>query len=326
MEMPMPPHCCKIRAMGRLAIVLLAAIIVTGCNGISYSGISGEFDSLGVALDISVSGDYAYIADVENGLVILDISYPSNPYLATAEPTHGSARSVLATGNYVFAGTDAGIDIYDVRDPYHPYFMTLYTSEGVVNAIEVYDNMAIVSTSTGIEVLDLQDYQSIHTIARFTIASRHTHTVNDTIYIANDDIRRIDITTIDSPVFLDRIYTDGYAMDVIVSGNYIYVADGYRGIKIYDKSNPDSLVLLSRLDTPGEARDIKLVSTVERRFLVVADLDGGLRVIDVTDPASPLEVEQVDIPGNAYSVDYSDGYAYVCAGTEGLKIIRLNLE
>jgi len=104
------------------------------------------------------------------------------------------------------------------------------------------------------------------------------------------------------------------------------VADGYKGIKIYDKSNPDSLVLLSRLDTQGEARDIELVNTIDRRFLVVADLDGGLRVIDVTNPASPVEVDQVDIPGNAYAVDYSDGYAYVCAGTGGLKIIRLNLE
>ncbi len=312
--------------MGRLVIAVIAAISISGCNGLSYSGISGEFDSLGVALDISVSGDYAYIADVENGLVILDISYPSNPYLATAEPTHGSARAILATGNYAFVGTDAGIDIYDVRDPYHPYFMSLYTSEGPVNSMEIYDNMAIVSTSTGIELLDLQDYQSIHTIARFTIASRHTHTVNDTIYVANGDIRRIDITTVDSPIFLDDIYTDGYAMDVIVSGNYIYVADGYRGIKIFDRTNPDSIVLLSRLDTQGEARDIELVNTVERRFLIVADLDGGLRVIDVTNPASPVEVEQVDIPGNAHSVDYSDGYAYVSAGTEGLKIIRLNLE
>ncbi len=296
-----------------------------GCNG-SFSGISGEFDSLGVALDISVSGNYAYIADVENGLVILDVSYPSSPYLATTEPTHGSARTVMATGNYVLAGTDAGIDIYDVTDPYHPYYMTFYSSEGVVNSIEIYNNMAIVSTSTGVEVLDLRDYQSIHMIARFTIASRHTHTVNDTIYIASDDIRRIDITTIDSPIFLDRIYTDGYAMDVIVSGNYIYVADGYKGIKIFDRSNPDSIILLSRLDTQGEARDIELVNTIDRRFLVVADLDGGLRVIDVTNPASPVEVDQVDIPGNAHAVDYSDGYAYVCAGTGGLKIIRLNLE
>ncbi len=300
-------------------------MLLSACNG-SFSGISGEYDSLGVALDVDVSSDFAYIADVENGLVILDVIYPLNPNLAAAEPTHGSARTVKATGNYVLVGTDAGIDIYDVRDPYNPYFMTFYASEGVVNAIEIYNNMAIVSTSTGIEILSLQDYQSIHTIARFTIPSRRTYTSSDTIYIASDDIRRIDITSIDSPIFLDRIYTDGYAMDVIVNGNYIYVADGYRGIKIYEKINPDSLVLLSSMDTQGEARDIELVSTLDRRFLVVADLDGGLRVIDITDPASPVEVEQVDIPGNAYAVDYSNGYAYVCAGTRGLRIIRLNLE
>ena len=69
-----------------------------------------------------------------------------------------------------------------------------------------------------------------------------------------------------------------------------------------------------------------MVNTSDRRYLLIADLDGGLRVIDITNPEDPVEIEQFDIPGNAHAVDYDQGYAYVAAGMEGIRIVRLSID
>jgi len=39
------------------------------------------------SIDVHVKDDYAYVADEENGLVVVDISNPENPTL-TADMTH----------------------------------------------------------------------------------------------------------------------------------------------------------------------------------------------------------------------------------------------
>lgn len=309
-------------------ILLAASFIAIFLNGCDNTGgrITAGYDSLGIALDLKASDDYLYIADVEAGFVVLDIIYRNDPRMAASEPTHGIARTVAIKGNYALVGTDGGIDIFDIRDPYHPYFVSFYDIGSPVNSIEIYGRYAVVSTSSTVSLLDISDPQSIYLLAEFTYSSRATHTLNDTIYIANDDIKRVDITSIDSPIILEKIRTDGYAMDVYRWGDYLFVADGYRGLKVFDMSVPDSIHLLSRLDTQGEARDIEFVATSSHRYILLADLDGGLRVIDVTDPSSPVEIEQFDIPGNAYAVDYEQGYAYVAAGSEGIRIVRLSLD
>ncbi|HDG62606.1 MAG TPA: hypothetical protein ENG15_06360, partial [Thermotoga sp.] len=43
---------------------------------------AGHIDTDGWAHGVYVSGDYAYVADWLNGLVIVDVSDPNNPKLA----------------------------------------------------------------------------------------------------------------------------------------------------------------------------------------------------------------------------------------------------
>jgi len=52
--------------------------------------------------DITVSGNYAYVADRSNGLVIVDISNPTAPTLADSYVTAGYATGVAVAGNYAY--------------------------------------------------------------------------------------------------------------------------------------------------------------------------------------------------------------------------------
>jgi hypothetical protein len=58
-------------------VVLFFILITAGVC--SAAVLEGNYDTDGFSLDVAVSGNYAYIADYDNSLVIVDISDPSSP-------------------------------------------------------------------------------------------------------------------------------------------------------------------------------------------------------------------------------------------------------
>jgi len=41
--------------------------------------LKGNYDTSGIAFDVEIVGDYAYVADYDSGLQIIDISNPAAP-------------------------------------------------------------------------------------------------------------------------------------------------------------------------------------------------------------------------------------------------------
>ncbi len=79
----------------------------------------GSYDTPGGSTDLDLAGDIAFVADTDAGLVIIDITDPSNPALPGAVAA-GSARRLDVEGDYVYvAGCDA-LYVIDVRDPLNP--------------------------------------------------------------------------------------------------------------------------------------------------------------------------------------------------------------
>ncbi|MEO0112951.1 MAG: hypothetical protein ABIK80_03215, partial [candidate division WOR-3 bacterium] len=59
------------------------------------------------------SGSYAYVADEDSGLRIIDISDPQNPQEVGYYDTPGEARGVYVSGSYVYiADCSVGLQIY----------------------------------------------------------------------------------------------------------------------------------------------------------------------------------------------------------------------
>ena len=66
-----------------------------------------------------VSGNYAYIADFENGLQFVNIKDSAEPFLAGTYETTGDAHAVYFLGKFAFIGDGrAGMRIYssDIKD------------------------------------------------------------------------------------------------------------------------------------------------------------------------------------------------------------------
>ncbi len=99
----------------------------------------------------------------------------------------------------------------------------------------------------------------------------------------------------------------GGPWQLAVHGDYMYVADGHLGIKIFEISDPESLVLVAVYDTPGSACDVK----VHGDILYVTDIGSGVLVLDISNPQFPVYSNNVYTSDSPYHIEILGDNAFV---------------
>jgi len=130
----------------------------------------------------------------------------------------------------------------------------------------------------------------------------------------------IDISDPTSPVSEGSYSGVTYAYDVVVTGDYAYVADYYAGLVVVDISDPTAPVPAGELEVPFAAYGV----AVDGEYAYVADETYGLRVIDVCDSLSPTLAADCPVPAEASGVAVSGDYAYVAVTHAGLQVIDIS--
>ena len=73
--------------------------------------------------------------------------------------------------------------------------------------------------------------------------------------------------------------------------DYLYVAAGMSGLRVYDITMPDAIAEMGALGLGGSARDVDVTSQMNPPgtddYALVANDLAGVQVIDVTDPLNP---------------------------------------
>ncbi len=100
-------------------------------------------------------------------------------------------------------------------------------------------------------------------------------------------------------------------------GNYLYVADWFSGLHIYDVSLPHNPRLAGSFHTTGSPKGV----WVEDEVAYVADDDQGLQVVDVSDPTRPRLITHLPLPGLAYTMKKVGGILYLASHRGGLHIL-----
>jgi hypothetical protein len=89
--------------------------------------ILSQTDTPGQALAVAIHGDYAYIADRECGLQVIDISDKSNPALladANYDIGYGYAQEIDVSENYLaIAWGGSGVFLFDISNPAKPLYL-----------------------------------------------------------------------------------------------------------------------------------------------------------------------------------------------------------
>ncbi|MFN6032903.1 MAG: DUF4347 domain-containing protein, partial [Dolichospermum sp.] len=199
----------------------IVADTLNSYQGVFAPTLVGNYNTSDWARGVQVVGNYAYVADSDSGLQIIDISNPSTPTLKGNYNTSGAAFGVQVVSNYAYvADVYSGLQIIDISNPTTPTLKGNYDTSGWAYGVQVVGNYAYVA-----------DYFS--------------------------GLQIIDISNPTTPTLKGNYDTSGYAQGVQVVGNYAYVADDGSGLQIIDISNPSTPTLKGNYNTSGNARGVQ---------------------------------------------------------------------
>ncbi|MBW2990560.1 hypothetical protein KY348_02530 [Candidatus Woesearchaeota archaeon] len=287
--------------------------------------LAGNYDTVGHAVGVYVSGEYAYVADRAPGLQIIDISNPSSPSLAGNYNSY-MAWDVYVSGEYAYISDgDLGLQIIDISNPSSPSLAGSYDTPSIAYDIHVSGEYAYVADyNSGLQIIDISNPSSPSLAGSYDTpgSAWGIYVSGEYAYVADYDagLQIIDISNPSSPSLAGSYDTPDHAFDVYVSGEYAYVADRDSGLQIIDISNPSSPSLAGSYDTPDDARGVH----VSGEYAYVVNYGAGLQIIDVSDPSSPTLVGGYDTPDLAWDVYVSGEYAYVADYNSGLQIIEFS--
>lgn len=289
----------------------------------------GFYDALGPARGVATSGDHVYV-DEAYGLHVVDVSMRSKPLVVGV--SRGTCGDPAVARNYAYSACGA-FHVVDISTPSDPVEVGHCDLASGADDVALEGDYAYVVDGDGLRVIDVTTPSSPTQVGSLdmpwdtvgvAVAGGHAYVAAGPVWDGSQwvggGLRVVDVSAPSKPTELGSLETPGRAQDVVVAGEYAYVAGGSEGgLLVVDVSAPDSPVQVGFHDTPGNARSVALAG----RYAYVADSYDGLRVVDVGTPSTPSEVGYFDGPSSALDVAASQGYVFVAASGGGLFILRL---
>lgn len=262
-----------------------AVAVVDISNPVSPARIGGV-DTPDLAVDVAVSGEYAYVADRFSGLKAVDVSDPSVPRIAGSVNTFGWPYGVAVSDGYAYLSSffalgnfsEASLRIVDILNPSAPRLMG-----------------SLSTTGYGRDVAVAGDYAYL---------------------AAFDQVRVVDVSDPAMPVLVGSVRMRGHLNPgnaIALSASHAFVADGDAGLTVLDISDPAAPAIVGHAATPRLAAGIAISG--KYAYLTTSD-DSRLLVFNITDPTAPSMVGMVRFQsGGASQVAVSGHYAYVSTNT-----------
>jgi hypothetical protein len=263
----------------------------------------------GMIYGLAVQGCYVYIAwnywneyngVYSGGVMIFDVSTPSNPVEVGSHPLPGGASGLAISGNYLYALWY--IVVYDEHSSY---------------------------TEGGLQVLDISDPQAIVETGHIDYGNPNDEPTD--IAIGNGYaylITEIFLYTLsmENPAQPQQIREDCCGgKGISIAGDHAYIANSLTFV-ILSLANPAEPVLEGFVGNLSFLKDVK----IQDHYAYVSEAGGydgntwkggGIHVMDVISPTNPVEVSYFAMPNGSYGLDVHDHIAYVSAYNQGLRVL-----
>ncbi|WP_319524035.1 hypothetical protein [uncultured Desulfosarcina sp.] len=203
-------------------------------------GYEGFVETPGQAYGVFVDGDYAYVADGDQGLQIIDVSDKASPAIVGTCGTT-SAQAVFVSGNYAYvADGSSGLRVIDASTKASPAISGSYDTSGTAYGVYVSGRYAYVADGDqGLQIIDVSDKSSPSVVGSYNTdgTARGVFVQNGYAYIA-DGTNGLVVLDVSDPTDPSKISawstgTTAEALGVHVVGEYVYVAEGLGGAAIY---------------------------------------------------------------------------------------------
>ena len=265
----------------------------------------------GSAVDVAVSGQYAFLADSSGGLRILDVSDPAQPSLVGSY--RSNVRRLAANGNIVYLESDT-FQVLDISDPAHPKQIENFSENN--GDLFLTKKFAYRQFGGGLTRLDRQ----IADLPPVGTADEEMSVDETYAAIAQrwGGFRIIDQSIPTEPRWGATYYSDAPTEDVAWQDNIACVILGEElpGLELVDMSDPRHPTRLARIV-------LQRVNNVAITGSYACVTGERLRIYDFSDPDQLVRVGSHDLGGETYGIQVIGDTAFVAAGRQGLLIYRL---
>jgi len=314
-----------------------------------YLHLLGSLKTPGAAYDVAVSGSYAYIPADTSGLQIIDVSDANTPvrvgHLATPVPIYGIAVS----DSLVFLTGPWGIRIIDVSNPRAAWLIGGLGTSSPAFHLVTQDSLAFVADdASGLIVVDINDPADPFVVGRFqtygrargvAISGNLGFVLSDTTPMGRVDLAAptsrfeaknlvnpasrlevLDLSNPASPSLIGSLDLLAFALDLDVSGSYVYVSGGGL-VHVIDVRTPASPKLVDYIaPVPGGWVSRTAISA---HYLFLAD-EIAVESVDIADPTHPRTLGVIGTPNYPYGIAILGTRVYVACSRFGLQIIDIS--
>jgi len=276
---------------------------------------TGSFSFPSDPWDLKVNGNLAYIIVGGDYFSILNISNPANPQLVSQQVNYYRSIQLAVTGDLVLlACWENNIQVYNCSDPANPALISTWVGVApVAKSITIDKNKAFIAERMGgMAIVDISNPAVPQLIDKYTnnLKSCDAVAVKDNIVLlAETDI--LHIFDYSNPAVLlhlaDFPVPTGEITDILIDGSTAWLAANYAGFVALDISDPTHPVQISKVDTPGYAKNLAISGS----YLWVADYLFGLRGYNISTPSNPQEIAFIPTLSKSRDIVISGNYAYV---------------
>jgi hypothetical protein len=256
----------------------------------------------GVARDVVLDDGIAYVAvGVHGGIRVLNIIDPTFPFEVGYFNTPGGAYRVAIDHPFLYvADGRRGMRVLEVSDPTMPVAVGVLNAPGDIRHVIISGDYAYLAAgNAGLVIADI-----------------------------SNPTRPIIVSSIDTPGFAQAIalvYAPDPLTEMLTNDNDLHqrrpthalLADGNRGLLVFDIRLPISPVLVTRYDPPGDVQDV----AVSGQVAVIASGRGGVRLLDITNPVLPAEFVIFETSAEAQSVAIYGSTVIVAEGDQGIRFV-----
>ena len=316
-------------------------------DGIDEGGGAVDFfETEGAAWSVTVEGDFIYVADGENGVVVLTWDDDGNIVLdnhwAHPDDMEGDALSVVITDNLIYLADGGNGLVVLTEDDDGDIVVDAHWAhpdevEGETFDLDVAgDLIYLADGQNGVVVLTRDDDGDLVVVNQWgreneeDNEARDIIAAGDYIYVANGADGLVVLTEDDDgELVVDAEWTrpeevDGCTDGLALSGDNIYLADEANGVVILNSDDDGNLVEVNHWEQPEDWEGYAIHLTVLGDYIYLADETSGLVVLTEDEDGELVVVERFESDSNINDVVIDDIYAYVAEEGFGIRVYDIS--
>jgi hypothetical protein len=319
------------------------AYAVTGQTGLHIVDVSAPttptlvsiFTPPGEGRKVVIANHYAYLETIKRfdgqefvggGVRAINISNPTAPLEVAFFPTIEdesyyvsiAPASALDKAYILGGGWKHDNIIVDVSNPITPVeLISIDEVSKYGHSAILDDHLAYVFSPEGMYITDLSGpspptqlalFSHWGSIAKTIIADRMAYLIVSEFSSISGNVWLVDVSNSARPTLTGSYFTSGQARDIVVAGDYLYVAAGPLGLRVVDISSPDVSVEIAAYLPPVAMYNMTPAVGKTAFAYTQTNSQWGLQQIDLAEPVQPVQTGLHPLSYSDDTFPYSSAY------------------